>query len=166
MRSGCFRASGCFFCVLTAALVGCRSAPGETFTAPDGTAQRAVSMQTLDNGVIIHEIRRGTGTSVGRDDTIVINTRGTYLLDGREFYSTFKEGKPLEARMSQLIPGFRDGVEGMKVDGIRRLTIPWQQAYGAEGRPDKDNPAEGIPPRADLVFWIELLEVRKAPVID
>jgi peptidylprolyl isomerase len=60
-------------------------------------------------------------------------------------------------------PGFEQGFEGMKVGGKRRLFIPWELAYGAKGRPGPDAAHPGIPPFADLIFDVELVEVADAP---
>jgi len=59
----------------------------------------------------------------------------------------------------RVIPGFDQGFEGMKVGGKRRLFIPWQLAYGAHGHPGPDPAHPGIPPKADLIFDIELVDV-------
>ncbi len=59
----------------------------------------------------------------------------------------------------RVIPGFDQGFEGMKVGGKRRLFIPWQLAYGARGRPGPDPAHPGIPPKADLIFDVELVDV-------
>ena len=59
----------------------------------------------------------------------------------------------------RLIPGFDQGFDGMKVGGKRRIFIPWQLAYGARGRPGPDAENPGIPPKADLIFDVELLDV-------
>ena len=66
----------------------------------------------------------------------------------------FVEGNP------RLIPGWNLGVDGMKVGGKRRIFIPWQLAYGAQGRPGPDAEHPGIPPKADLIFDIELVDVK------
>jgi peptidylprolyl isomerase len=60
-------------------------------------------------------------------------------------------------------PGFEQGFEGMKVGGKRRLFIPWELAYGAKGRPSPDAAHTGIPPFADLIFDVELVDVADAP---
>jgi peptidylprolyl isomerase len=60
--------------------------------------------------------------------------------------------------MGRLIPGFDQGFGGMKVGGKRRIFIPWQLAYGAQGRPGPDAAHPGIPPKADLIFDVELVE--------
>jgi peptidylprolyl isomerase len=65
--------------------------------------------------------------------------------------------------MGRLIPGFDQGFTGMKIGGKRRLFIPWQLAYGARGRPGPDAAHPGIPPKADLIFDVELVEVTDMP---
>lgn len=67
--------------------------------------------------------------------------------------------------MTHLIPGFSEGFEGMHVGGKRRLLIPWQLAYGANGKPGPDAAHPGVPPKADLIFDIELLDVADAPMM-
>lgn len=104
--------------------------------------------------------------------------------DGRKFDSSYdhrapvmdKDGKPVlgddgkpklgdpqpfsfPQGYGRLIPGFDQGVAGMKIGGKRRIFIPWQLAYGARGRPGPDADHPGIPPKADLIFDVELLEV-------
>ncbi len=63
----------------------------------------------------------------------------------------------------RLIPGFDQGFTGMKVGGKRRIFIPWQLAYGARGRPGPDAAHPGIPPKADLIFDVELVDVSDMP---
>jgi len=65
--------------------------------------------------------------------------------------------------MGRLIPGFDQGFAGMKVGGKRRIFIPWQMAYGAKGRPGPDPAHPGIPPKADLIFDVELTDVADMP---
>ena len=60
--------------------------------------------------------------------------------------------------MGRLIPGFDQGFYGMKIGGKRRIFIPWQLAYGARGRPGPDAEHPGIPPKADLIFDVELVD--------
>ncbi|MGD0628802.1 MAG: FKBP-type peptidyl-prolyl cis-trans isomerase [Terracidiphilus sp.] len=65
--------------------------------------------------------------------------------------------------MGRLIPGFDQGFYGMKIGGKRRIFIPWQLAYGAKGRPGPDPEHPGIPPKADLIFDVELVDVVDLP---
>jgi peptidylprolyl isomerase len=63
----------------------------------------------------------------------------------------------------RLIPGFDQGMEGMRIGGKRRIFIPWQLAYGAKGRPGPDKEHPGIPEKANLIFDVELVEVTELP---
>jgi len=63
----------------------------------------------------------------------------------------------------QVVPGFDNGFEGMHVGGKRRLFIPWQLAYGAAGKPTGDPKNPGIPPKADLIFDLELVDMIDLP---
>jgi peptidylprolyl isomerase len=78
-----------------------------------------------------------------------------------------KLGDPLPFQFPQgigrLIPGFDQGFEGMRIGGKRRLFIPWQLAYGAKGHPGPDAAHPGIPPKADLIFDVELIDVTDLP---
>ena len=56
------------------------------------------------------------------------------------------------------------GVDGMKVGGKRRIFIPWQMAYGVPGRPSADAATREFPPKADLIFDIDLLDVKDMPM--
>ncbi len=64
----------------------------------------------------------------------------------------------------RLIPGFDQGLEGMKIGGKRRIFIPWQLAYGAKGRPGPDKEHPGIPEKANLIFDVELVDVTDLPM--
>jgi peptidylprolyl isomerase len=67
--------------------------------------------------------------------------------------------------MGRVIPGWDLGFEGMKVGGKRRLFIPWQLAYGLKGHPGPDAAHPGVPPKADLIFDVELLSVTDMPAM-
>ncbi len=108
---------------------------------------------TLPSGVIVDDITVGTGAECVRNSTVKVHYRGT-LTSGKEFDSSYGRGKPIDFPLRDLIQGWQDGIPGMKVGGKRKLTIPWSMGYGERGSP----PA--IPPRADLVFEIELLGVK------
>ena len=66
--------------------------------------------------------------------------------------------------MGRLIPGFDQGFAGMRIGGKRRIYIPWQLAYGARGRPGPDEAHPGIPPKADLIFDVELVDATDLPM--
>lgn len=73
--------------------------------------------------------------------------------------------EPLEfpQGFGRLIPGFDQGFDGMHIGGKRRLFIPWQLAYGDRGRPGPDPAHPVIPPKADLIFDIELVDIQDLP---
>ena len=78
-----------------------------------------------------------------------------WLLDGTKFDSSLDRGKPLSFVLGkgQVIQGWDKGVQGMKVGGKRKLTVPPELGYGTRGFPG------AIPPNATLVFEVELLGV-------
>jgi peptidylprolyl isomerase len=83
-----------------------------------------------------------------------------WLYDGTQFDSSRgKDPLSFEQGKRKVIPGWDAGFEGMRVGGKRRLLIPYQLAYGEKGRGK-------IPPKADLIFDIELMDVKDAPPPD
>jgi FKBP-type peptidyl-prolyl cis-trans isomerase FkpA len=95
----------------------------------------------------------GTGPEAKKDDRVKVHYTGT-LLNGKVFDSSRgKEPFPVTIGQGQVIKGWDQGLPGMKVGGKRKLTIPWQDAYGEKGNPPS------IPPKAALKFDVELLEI-------
>ena len=105
----------------------------------------------LASGVYVQDVVVGTGDAAGAGDQVVVGYTG-YLTDG----SSFDDGSfPFvlgSTGPGSPIPGFDEGVRGMQVGGERRVIIPPELAYGAQGRP-------GIPPGAILIFDITLDQV-------
>lgn len=136
------------------------------------------------------DIKIGAGADAEPNKLYKVHYTGWLAADGRKFDSSYdhprppmldKDGKPvLDADgkpkqgdpqpfafaqgFGRLIPGFDDGLYGMKVGGKRRLFIPWQLAYGAKGHPGPDAAHPGIPPKADLIFDVELVDVTDLPM--
>lgn len=102
----------------------------------------------------VHDFASGYGDPVQPGATITAHYTGALAKDGIIFQSSFDMGRPITFSLNQVIPGWRDGVPGLKPGGIRRLTIPAAQAYGPA------SPAPNIPPNSDLVFDIELISVQ------
>ncbi len=97
----------------------------------------------------------GTGAVAETGKSVEVHYRGT-LTDGKEFDSSRKHGQPFSFRLGagDVIPGWDEGVKGMKVGGKRKLVVPPAMAYGERG-------AGGvIPPNATLTFEVELLDVK------
>jgi len=104
-----------------------------------------------DSGMIIKELKAGTGASPKATDTVKVNYRGT-LINGTEFDSSYKRNEPASFPLNGVIPCWTEGVQRMKVGGKSMLICPSNLAYGDQGRPS-------IPGGATLIFEIELLEV-------
>ena len=103
----------------------------------------------------IEDIIEGKGPEVKSGDTVVMHYTGTFD-DGEKFDSSVDRGIPFQTKIGvgQVIKGWDDGVPGMKVGGKRKLYIPYNMAYGERGAGDV------IPPLADLIFEVELLEIK------
>jgi len=102
----------------------------------------------------MEDTKVGTGDVAGTGKSVTVHYTG-WLTDGTKFDSSKDHGQPFTFQLGagQVIKGWDQGVVGMKVGGVRKLTIPSSLAYGANG-------AGGvIPPNATLVFEVELLGV-------
>jgi FKBP-type peptidyl-prolyl cis-trans isomerase FkpA len=94
----------------------------------------------------------GTGTEAKEGDTIKVKYKGALAKDGSVFDSN-AEGVEFKLAAGSLIQGWVEGIPGMKVGGKRRLIIPSDKAYGPQG-------TQGIAPDSDLIFDIELINVK------
>ena len=105
--------------------------------------------------LVIEDIEEGDGAGAESGDQVSVNYVGVLYDSGKEFDAAFDRGQPFEFQLGTggVIPGWDQGVEGMKVGGRRRLVIPPDLGYGAQGSPPT------IPPNATLVFVIDLLSV-------
>jgi FKBP-type peptidyl-prolyl cis-trans isomerase FkpA len=113
-----------------------------------------MSTHTTASGLIIEELVVGAGDVAAAGQTVTVHYTG-WLTDGRKFDSSKDRSDPFEFPLGErhVIAGWDEGVQGMKVGGRRKLTIPPALGYGARG-------AGGvIPPNATLVFEVELLGV-------
>jgi FKBP-type peptidyl-prolyl cis-trans isomerase FkpA len=134
------------------------TASAQTGTAEPGTAASPSAPQKLD----MMDLKKGTGPAIQAGQTAVVHYTGwLYAEDapekkGQKFDSSHDRNQPFPFPLGggQVIPGWDQGVAGMQVGGQRRLVIPPELAYGANG-------AGGvIPPNATLVFDVELLAIQ------
>ena len=106
---------------------------------------------------MIEEIEEGSGEEVKEGDTVRVHYKGT-LIDGTQFDSSYDRGEPFEFTVGagMVIQGWEQGLVGMKMGGKRQLSIPSALGYGESGSPPS------IPPKAGLIFEIELLEIESS----
>jgi len=107
-----------------------------------------------DSGLKYDDLEEGTGAEAVAGTQVTVHYTG-WLTDGSKFDSSLDRNQPFQFVLGkgQVIRGWDEGVQGMKVGGKRKLTIPSQLGYGAAG-------AGGvIPPNATLMFEVELLEI-------
>lgn len=103
------------------------------------------------------EVVEGTGEPAAPGKQYTLHYSG-WLTDGKKFDSSLDRKEPFSFVQGrrQVIPGFEQGFDGMRVGGKRRIFIPYQLAYGEKG-------SGPIPPKSDLIFDIELLAVKDVP---
>lgn len=116
---------------------------------PDGPV---VKKQELEGGLIVEDIKIGDGYEVKPGGAVVAHYHGTLKATGAKFDSSFERGEPIAFPLNGVIQGWQKGVPGMKVGGIRKLTIPAAMGYGERGA------GNDIPPNSDLVFVIQLVD--------
>jgi peptidylprolyl isomerase len=103
----------------------------------------------------IDDLTVGDGDEAAAGKKVTVHYVGVSFLTGEQFDASWDRGQPFEFKLGkgQVIPGWDQGVAGMKVGGRRRLTIPSAMAYGARG-------AGGvIKPHEPLIFVVDLLAV-------
>jgi peptidylprolyl isomerase len=110
-------------------------------TIPAGTVP--ITLQKKD-------LITGTGETVQAGDTVTVNYLGLNYVDCTEFDSSWAHSQEATFQLSQVVPGFGQGVEGMKVGGRREIIIPPSLGYGPTG-------SGSIKPNEELVFVVDVL---------
>ena len=113
-------------------------------------AREEGAVQTA-SGLIFKELTAGTGASPQATDRVKVHYHGS-LIDGTVFDSSVERGEPITFALDQVVKGWTEGLQMMKVGGKAVLTIPPELGYGPGGR-------GGIPPNATLIFEVELLGI-------
>jgi FKBP-type peptidyl-prolyl cis-trans isomerase FkpA len=109
---------------------------------------------TTPSGLKYDDLAVGSGAEAKAGRTVSVHYTG-WLTDGKKFDSSKDRGQPFQFALGagQVIKGWDEGVQGMKIGGRRKLTIPPGLGYGARGA------GTVIPPNATLIFEVELLGV-------
>ncbi len=123
-------------------------AAGKAFLEENAKMEGVV---TTSSGLQYKVLQEGTGASPGPTDQVTVHYRGSKI-DGMEFDSSFKRGKPATFQANQVIKGWAEGLQLMKEGGKMLFFIPPQLAYGNRG------PLE----HQTLIFEVELLSVGEA----
>jgi len=113
-----------------------------------------MSEKITDSGLKYEDLTIGEGDTAETGHMVTVHYTG-WLTDGNKFDSSKDRNDPFRFKLgaSQVIRGWDEGVAGMKIGGVRKLTIPSNLGYGAQG-------AGGvIPPNATLIFEVELLGI-------
>ncbi|HEY5977793.1 MAG TPA: FKBP-type peptidyl-prolyl cis-trans isomerase [Solirubrobacterales bacterium] len=120
-------------------------------TKPEVTAPSSAPPKQLE----VNDLEEGTGAEAKAGDEVTVQYVGVNYKSGKEFDASWDRGEPFTFPLGAgaVIPGWDQGVEGMKVGGRRELIIPPELGYGPQGAPPD------IPPEETLIFVIDLLAV-------
>lgn len=107
---------------------------------------------TLPSGLRIQTLVAGTGAKPRADQRAMVHYAG-WLTDGKNFDSSFSRGEPTTFGVTQVIPGWQEGLQEMRLGESALMYIPSDLAYGPGGA------GADIPPNADLIFFVQLIDV-------
>lgn len=139
-------------------LLGCNQSPQTSSDSHAGTSTASTpavdgDMITTASGLKYQVLTHGTGTvSPKATDTVKVHYEGK-LLNGTVFDSSIARGQPISFPLNQVIPGWTEGLQLMKVGDKFKFVIPANLAYGPS------SPSSAIPPNSTLVFEVELLGI-------
>lgn len=127
---------------------------GEKFLA--GNANKP-NVQTTESGLQYQVLTEGKGAKPTASDMVRVHYKGT-LLDGSTFDSSYDRNEPVVFPLSQVVPGWQEGIALMPVGSKYKFWIPSKLGYGEKG-------TQGGPigPNETLVFEVELLDIVEAP---
>jgi FKBP-type peptidyl-prolyl cis-trans isomerase FkpA len=124
---------------------------------PQATAgEKKEKVIMTKSGLKYIDVKEGTGAAAKKGDTVEVHYTG-WLKDGKKFDSSKDRDRPFSFPLGEgkVIKGWDEGVQGMKVGGVRKLIIPPDLGYGERGA------GKVIPPNAELTFEVELLKIKQ-----
>lgn len=117
------------------------------------TNAKAQGVQTTPSGLQYKVLKKGDGATPTKADTVTVHYRGK-LVNGDVFDESYSRGEPASFGVGQVIPGWTEALQLMKVGDKFEVVIPAELGYGARGAGDV------IPPNSTLIFEVELLGVK------
>jgi FKBP-type peptidyl-prolyl cis-trans isomerase len=127
---------------------------GEKFLAENAKRE---GVKVTESGLQYEVLKEGDGSHAKPTDYVKVEYKGT-LIDGTEFDSTAKQGKPMVINPNRVIPAWAEGIKLMKEGSKYRFYVPPALAYGERGM------GNAIGPNAVLIFEINFLNIEEAPV--
>lgn len=124
---------------------------GEDFLAANKTKE---GVKTTESGLQYIVVKEGTGANPVATDKVKVHYKGT-LLDGKVFDSSYDRKEPAVFGLNQVIPGWTEGIQLMKVGSTYKFWIPADLAYGER------QAGQEIGPNSTLCFEVELLDIEK-----
>jgi FKBP-type peptidyl-prolyl cis-trans isomerase len=127
-------------------------AEGDAFLAENAKKE---GVKSTPSGLQYKVLTEGDGAMPAATDTVKVHYTGTFI-DGKKFDSSVDRGEPATFGVDQVIPGWTEALQLMKVGSKWQLAIPSDLAYGPQGR------GAQMPPNSVLLFDVELIEIVKA----
>ena len=145
-----------FAVIIAAVLIG-QGGSDDEGDAPAEGEKPAVEVPEGDppSELEIEDLEEGEGAEAQPGDSLTVDYVGVLYDTGEEFDASYNRGEPFQFVLGDggVIPGWEEGLEGMKEGGRRQLVIPPELGYGAQGQPPD------IPPDSTLVFVIDLVSI-------
>jgi peptidylprolyl isomerase len=137
---------------------GTQTSPGDAEKALKDTSTKPVLPKPTGSPprkLVKEDIVKGKGPGAKKGDTVVVNYVGMNFSNGKEFDASWDAGAPFPVQLGTggVIAGWEQGLVGIKKGGRRKLTIPPELGYGAQGYPPD------IPPNETLIFVIDAVSI-------